>query len=313
MPRIDLHCHIFPERYRDQIPAGPRKLPGPDDLFVHMDRWGIDAGVIAVGGPLVGERSTPELAHLVNEGYAEFIAKHPSRLGGIASLPLPDVDASLRELEYALDVLHLDGLLPLTNYQGVYLGHPRLGPVFDAINQRAAYCFVHPDLPPTAALPHPGRWYDFPFDTTRAIVNLALSGTFDRYPRAKLQLAHLGGATPFIANRIHNQSVVMPNEIAGMTRGMSDYFDDQYYDTGLSAYYGNLATVAWSHQSRPHRIRHRLAPDRPPRPRRRSRARAERTGPRSGEGGLQECANFGPQPLWESSGTRQCNPIRQLR
>jgi len=209
-----------------------------------MDAWEVDAAVISMGGPLRGSGTPAELARLLNEGFAELVREHPTRFGAIASLPLPDVDAALAELEHALDTLQLDGVLLLSNYQGVYLGDTRFDALFAELDRRGAYCFVHPDFPPVAPLPdHPGRWYEFPFDTTRAVVNCALSGTFDRCPNVRMQWAHLGGTIPFIANRIHNQAARMPDVCAGMQLGMNDYFQRQWYDTGLSEYYGNLVAT----------------------------------------------------------------------
>jgi 6-methylsalicylate decarboxylase len=240
MPRIDLHCHVFPSGYRALVDTELRPPPPHTELLAHMDRWEIDAAVSSSGGPLSGPRPLPELTRVINEGFAELVREHPRRFGGIANMPLPDVDAALAELEYAFDTLELEGVLLLTNYEGVYLGDPRLDPFFDELERRGAYCFVHPDFPPLSPLPHPGRWYEFPFDTTRALVNCALTGTLDRCPNVRMQWAHLGGTIPFIGNRIHNQSWVMPDARAGMQHGMSHYFARQWYDTGLSDYYGNL-------------------------------------------------------------------------
>jgi predicted TIM-barrel fold metal-dependent hydrolase len=236
-----MHCHVFSPEYREIVDERPP--PPYTDLLARMDRWGIDAAVLSSGGPLRGPKTQAELARINNEGYAELVRQHPTRFGAIANVPLPDVDAAIAELEYALDTLELDGVLLMSNYDGVYLGDPRLDPFFDALEERGAYCFVHPDFPPSSPLPHhPGRWYEFPFDTTRALVNVALNGTLDRCPNVRMQWAHLGGTIPFIANRIHNQSWVMPDERTDMQHGMSHYFAKQWYDTGLSAYYGNVLT-----------------------------------------------------------------------
>ncbi len=245
MTRIDLHCHVFPPAYDAQLPAGGfRGLPGPKELLSDMDRFEIDASVVSMGGPVHGGRSPAELCRLVNEGYAELVAEHPARLGALASLPLPDVDAALAELDYALDTLGLDGVLLLSNHEGVYLGDERLEPLFAELDRRAAYCFVHPDFPPDWPLPqHPGRWYEFPFDTTRAMVNLALSGGFDRFPNVRMQWAHLGGTVPYLARRIDNQSRHMPDAVSKMSSSMLECFSRQYYDTGLSAYYGTVAAT----------------------------------------------------------------------
>lgn len=248
MTRIDLHAHVVPVDYRDQLPAShdaaAQSIPGADRLLEDMDRWQIDGCVISMGGNLAGTYDDARLARLVNEGLADIVREHSRRLGAIASLPLPDVDASLTELEYALDTLELDGVLLLSNYRGTYLGERILDPVFEELERRGVYCFVHPDFPPSQPLPHPGRWYEFPFDTTRAIVHMALNGGFDRYPSIRMQWAHLGGTTPFLARRISAQASRMPDVCAGMREAeMLTYFRRQWYDTGLSPYYGIVAAA----------------------------------------------------------------------
>jgi 6-methylsalicylate decarboxylase len=244
MTRIDLHCHVFPPAYRELVDTELRPPPPYTDLLAHMDAWEIDAAVLSSGGPLSGPHPLPELTRVINEGFAELVRDHATRFGAIANTPLPDVDAALAELEHAFDTLGLDGVLLLSNYEGVYLGDPRLDPFFDELERRRAYCFVHPDFPPSWPLPdHPGRWYEFPFDTTRALVNCALMGTLDRCPNVRLQWAHLGGTIPFLANRIHNQSWVMPHERTHMQHGMNHYFARQWYDSGLADYHGNLLSA----------------------------------------------------------------------
>jgi predicted TIM-barrel fold metal-dependent hydrolase len=246
--RIDLHAHVVPPAYRDQLPAGgdaaALDVPGAEQLLGDMDRWEIDGCVISMGGNLAGDAGDASLARLVNEGLAEIAGAQPQRLGAIASLPLPDVDAALAELEYALDTLGLEGVLLLSNHRGVYLGERSLDPLFEELDRREVYCFVHPDFPPSQPLPHPGRWYEYPFDTTRAMVHMALNGAFDRYPRVKLQWAHLGGTIPFLARRISTQASRMPDVTAGMQEAeMISYFRQQWYDTGLSPYFGVVAAT----------------------------------------------------------------------
>ena len=109
------------------------------------------------------------------------------RFGGFASLPLPDVDGALEEITYAFDTLKLDGVVVLTNFNGVYLGDQRLDPVFDELNRRGAVIFIHPTSPicwQQSALGYPRPMIEFTFDSTRAVVNLIFSGTLARCPQA---------------------------------------------------------------------------------------------------------------------------------
>jgi predicted TIM-barrel fold metal-dependent hydrolase len=90
------------------------------------------------------------LARRSNEFSAELVHSRRDRFGGFACLPLPDVDASLEELSYALDVLGLDGFVLFTNSIGVYLGDPVLKPVFEELERRKTVVYVHPNPSPDA-------------------------------------------------------------------------------------------------------------------------------------------------------------------
>jgi predicted TIM-barrel fold metal-dependent hydrolase len=130
---------------------------------------------------------------------------HRGRFGGFASLPLPDVDGALEEIAYAFDTLKLDGVVMLTNFNGVYLGDRRLDPVFDELNRRGAVIFIHPTSPicwQQSALGYPRPMLEFTFDSTRAVVNLMFSGTTMRCPNLRIIVPHAGGTLPFLARRI---------------------------------------------------------------------------------------------------------------
>ncbi|MEN6591662.1 MAG: amidohydrolase family protein [Methanobacterium sp.] len=87
------------------------------------------------------------LSRKTNEIYAGLIENHPERFGAFATLPLPDVDAAFEELEYALDVLKLDGVFLLSNYDGYYPGDTRFERLFSELNRRKVAVSVHPATP----------------------------------------------------------------------------------------------------------------------------------------------------------------------
>lgn len=125
-----------------------------DKAFEVMDQNGISTSVISISAPGVYFRDKDPsrefargLSRKTNEICAGLIKNHPERSGAFATLPLPDVDAALEELEYALDVLKLDGVFLLSNYDGYYLGDTRFERLFSELNRRKVVVFVHPATP----------------------------------------------------------------------------------------------------------------------------------------------------------------------
>jgi 6-methylsalicylate decarboxylase len=240
MTRIDMHAHVLPPAYRqalgDGVPLPPARL---EDLEAMMERYAIDAAVISTGPPgaFLGLQSQAgELARTANEEIAGMVRGAPGRFAGLALLPLPDVEAALGELAHALDVLELDGVLLLSNTAGTYVGDPAWEPLYAELDRRGAYVFLHPGFPPGGPpLAHHPVWlYEFPFETTRAIVQLIYSGTLERHPSIRFQLAHLGGAAPFLAHRIASLEERQPELAGEAPAGALEYLRRQYYDTGLT-------------------------------------------------------------------------------
>jgi predicted TIM-barrel fold metal-dependent hydrolase len=252
--RIDAHGHLIPEPYRAALsrrglePAYPLPPATPEDFRQVMDRHAIDAAVVSISPPGVwfGDPGlAAELARLVNEELAAAVRAEPARFAGLATLPLPDVDAALAEIAYAFDELGLDGVAMFSNVAGTYLGDPAWDPVFDELDRRGAYVFVHPIEPeaPSPLPTVPGWVAEFPFDTTRAAVNLIYSGTLERCPSLRVQLAHLGGTAPFIAHRIAEWAGRDPSRAEAAPAGALTYLRRLYYDTGLANNAVALAAV----------------------------------------------------------------------
>lgn len=254
MMRLDLHAHILPDEYRRCLvrrdgsePSLP--LATRDGLVEMMDRYEIDAAVLSTGPPgafLGDSHQAREIARCANEALAKGVSADPERFAGLAVLPLPDVEASLEELAFAIDRLGLDGVMLLTNVNGIYLGDPRWDPLFEELNRRGQYVFVHPTTPPYAPLieEYPVWLYEFPFDTTRALTNLIYSGTLERYPDVRLQFSHLGGAVGSLAHRIESLADREPDRARRAPAGALKYLERQYFDTGLSANAPALAAIA---------------------------------------------------------------------
>jgi 6-methylsalicylate decarboxylase len=216
MPLIDVHAHLIPPFYRAALIAagrGPSISGGfpqwsPAMALEQMDEHSIAAAILSVSQPGVhfgDDASARSLARRFNEYMVRLNADNAGRLGSFAVLPLPDVAGAVAEIDYALDVLKLDGIGVLASYGEQFLGDDRFDPLLEKLNARGAVTFVHPNLHPSARglnLGVPAWVVEYPFDTTRAVVNLVLSGKRRRYPNIRFILAHAGGTIPFLAWRI---------------------------------------------------------------------------------------------------------------
>lgn len=254
MSRVDAHAHIIPEGYlselrkQEQYASLPMPAATPELLLEHMERYDLAASVVSLSPPGVwfGDAGLArEQARLVNEEIAALVHAQPTRFAGLATLPLPDVDGAVAELDHALDRLGLDGVALFSNVDGMYLGNPAWDPLFAELDRRGAYVFVHPMMPPTPSPQShvPAFVAEFPFDTTRAVIELIYSGTLERYPNVRLQLAHLGGAAPFLAHRIGEWAERDPDRAAAAPAGAVTYLRRLFYDTGLANNSVALAAV----------------------------------------------------------------------
>jgi 6-methylsalicylate decarboxylase len=211
---VDLHQHVIPDFYweasnEDGNAAGGITPPrwSLDGAIAYLDEARIDVAVPSISTPGVhfgDDAAARTLAGRVNEYLADLKRQRPDRFGGFAALPLPDVDGSLQQIEYAFDVLELDGVSMMTNADGSYLGDSRFDPIFAELQRRGAVVFVHPTASPDPiahTLGLPDSLLDYPVDTSRAIAKLHYSNTFARTPDVKYVFAHAGGTIPYLAAR----------------------------------------------------------------------------------------------------------------
>ena len=245
---IDTHHHILPDFFWRETNDAHAPIGGlaplqwsKEAMISFMDDAGIDVAVTSVSTPgvhLGDSKKARSLARRCNEFAAELVHARPDRFASFACLPLPDIDASLQELSYALDVLKLDGLVLFTNSRGVYLGDAALEPVFAELERRNAIVFVHPNPSPDAvahSLGLPDNLLDFPTDTNRAVAQMHYTNRFAHTPNVKYIFSHAGGSIPFLAARfaIIDEMGFIPG---GEQRGTAaDMFRRMYWDTALSA------------------------------------------------------------------------------
>ncbi len=159
---------------------------------------------------------------------------HRGRFGMFAATPLPDTEGSLKEIEYALDQLKLDGVGLLSSYKGKLLGNAAFAPVFEELNRRKTTVFVHPTMSCCGNI-FPGvsgPTIEFPVDTGRTMASLAASGAFARFPNVTFIFSHGGGIVPSIYQRLGGiEHGMTPEERARkLPKGLDYELKRQYYD-----------------------------------------------------------------------------------
>lgn len=254
--RIDIHSHYAPPTWATIVSA--KKSQGlfgganpirpfmdwtPAKLIEQMDQAHVATSFLSITTPGIwfGAKDSPvdqtrRLARECNEFGAKMRADYRGRFGQFAVLPLPDVEGSLHEVEYALDMLKVDGFGLLSHYGEVYgqmlLGEPAFAPVFEELNRRKAIVYVHRKISPEP-------YEIFGWDIHRTILSLLRrSGQGNnadnggpRYPDIRFIFSHAGGTMPFLVERTSaptdTSSAVGPNP---QLNALSRF----YYDTGHS-------------------------------------------------------------------------------
>lgn len=216
LPAIDCHCHFISQEYYKVLEENNRLFDdsfpvpnsySPESHLEDMEKVGIDVSILDLSSPnfWVDIEQGRSMARKINEYAAGICQKYPGKFGFYATLPLPDIEGSLRELEYAYDVLNADGVRFYTNASGLYLGQPEMDSIFEEMNHRKAVMTYHPTRPviPENVLEGvPVPLFEFHFDSCRAVANLIFKDVFGRYPNIKFVVTHLGGLLPLFADRI---------------------------------------------------------------------------------------------------------------
>lgn len=246
---IDVHHHVLPKGFVDAIGAAALGAQGSSGRLPRwsvseslelMDAAGIDAAVTSITSPAVvglGVEAGAEVARQCNEAAATMVADHPRRFGMFATVPLGSIDAALAEVDYAFGSLKADGVCLMSNYEGKYLGHDSLDALYMELDRRSAVIFVHPTSPvhPVDIDGASPSTLEFPFDTTRTIVSLALAGVFTAYPAIRWIFAHAGGTLPYLAGRLEMLVRNDPRRDDATGDDLFQTLRSLYYDTAVSA------------------------------------------------------------------------------
>ena len=266
--KIDVFPHILPRRYFDRMletaPPGmalQKRMSGipvlvdVEQRFRIMDRYEGYVQVLTLANPPLevvgGPGVSPDLARLANDEMAALVEKHPDRFPGfVASLPMNNPEAAVREIDRAIGDLHATGVQIFTNVAGRPLDLPDYRPVLDRMAERGLPVWMHPARPATVA-DYAGEarskydmWWAFgwPYETSVAMGRLVFSGIFDRHPDLKIITHHMGAMIPFCAGRVGGGLDQLgsrsddPDDTAALGRLRKrpiEYFKMFYGDTAL--------------------------------------------------------------------------------
>ena len=238
---IDMHAHIITPSFLSDLKAHDALLdegfPIPQyDVERHlqwMDEAGVQTSVLTLAAPQPFDAKT---VRETNEEAARLKREHPGRFLFCAALPLPDVEAAMREAVYALDTLGADGIKLASNVRGQYLGAPELDPLMALLSERRAVVIIHPHRPEPVnrevMLQTPLAMQEYLGETTRAVANMISRNVLAHYPGMKVVVPHCGAYLPLAVPRMKSLTPVMQaNHLVG----------DIDWEANLAALYYDLA------------------------------------------------------------------------
>jgi predicted TIM-barrel fold metal-dependent hydrolase len=256
----DIHHHYYPREiitawqdYMDRN-SGGRLQPnvanwGPAASLEEMDKSDVATSILSLAsipGVWFGLDASGmrRMSRLCNEFAAKMARDHPGRYGFFASLPMPDVDGSLTEIEYAFDALKADGINLSTSFGDRWPGDPAYKPVFEELNRRKAVVFFHPYAPNCCGSLNSGippGVLEFPYDSGRAITSLLLSGSLARLRDIRWLFSHGGGVMPMLAGRVAFFAGARKDIAEIAPDGVPAELQRLYYDTANAAWPVSMA------------------------------------------------------------------------
>jgi len=258
---IDTHLHFYPPEYQKlwlgyedarKQPHFPGQVAWTREKLVDdMDSNGVRTGILSIASTPgvwfdLGAAEANRIARSCNDYAADMMRDHPGRFGLFATLSMLDIDATLKEIEYAIDTLKADGIGLQTSYGDKWLGHAAYRPVLEELNRRKAVVYVHPLVASCCSALSVGTFpavIEVPHDTTRTVTSLLLSGSFARYRDIKWLFSHAGGTIPMMAGRINSFYGARPDLKEFAPDGIEGELRRLHYDTANATFAPSMAAL----------------------------------------------------------------------
>ncbi|MGW3811262.1 amidohydrolase family protein [Micromonospora sp. NPDC005113] len=263
---VDLHVHHYTDRYLAALDAAgsvetyrreadgrfvalwnggvaltvPQPHPSIGQRLDMMDEVGISLQVLSVPSPscyFADPAKAERLARLVNEELGDIVRDKPDRFDALGMVAMGDIDRSMSTTTHAVDEIGMKGVMLLTNVDGVPLDDARFEPYWQMADDRGLLVYLHPTVPVAGSslADHAlGIAVGFFADTNLALARLAYSGVFERYPRIRWVISHLGGTLPFMLPRLDNYWRQFPEASRRSPRPPSDYIRELVFDTAVT-------------------------------------------------------------------------------
>jgi aminocarboxymuconate-semialdehyde decarboxylase len=262
VPLIDFHNHFYPPEYLEAIQSGPSNVkvtydaegnplvhyPGDYNILVPghrdishrsgvLDRAGVSKQILSFTTPgthVETPERAAELARLVNDAMARIVRERGDHFSALATLPMNAPEASVTEFERCYDRLGFRGAMLFSNIDGVALADRRFWPLYESASRRNAVMYIHPTFP-VGVEAMTEYWLTpligFTFDTTLAAAKIVFSGVPEVFPGIRWVLCHLGGAIPYLAERLDRGYHAFGECRENITMPPSEYLKRFYYDT----------------------------------------------------------------------------------
>jgi predicted TIM-barrel fold metal-dependent hydrolase len=249
--RIDVHHHMMPSL----IDLWANRHWSPEVSLETMDKFETETAILSITGlqpqfadPFYdGSERARKLVRDTNEFGAKVAHDNPARFGFFAALPLPDRDASLKEIEYSFDALKADGVMLFSNTGDKWLGDPLFRPIMEELNHRKAAVFIHPSVAKCCRGLVPGvrdTTLEFDLDTTRTVGSLLYNGVLAQMPDIHFIVNHSGAAVPALAGRMRDQvRGEQGRVIPGGPAGAWDELRKLYFECAHATFQAPFAAV----------------------------------------------------------------------